>query len=86
MEHVIGSNQTRVLASLAALDPIQGDLSHAQPSKPSGFATLVIAIKSHFKRQAAIRELQALSDWQLKDIGISRYDIPSMVKSLIQAS
>lgn len=40
---------------------------------------LTRAFKRWRQRRASIRALQVLSDWQLKDIGVPRGDIPAVV-------
>lgn len=40
------------------------------------------SIREYNLRQTTLRELSSLSDRELSDIGISRYDIPFIVKNL----
>ena len=40
---------------------------------------LVAAVARRHRRRAAIRSLESLNDYQLKDIGLGRADIPSIV-------
>ncbi len=44
---------------------------------------LVAAARRHHHRQATIRVLRGLSDWQLADIGIERGQIPLVVDGLL---
>jgi uncharacterized protein YjiS (DUF1127 family) len=47
----------------------------SNPSRPaSGFGTLVIAFQEWRERYNSRRDLMRLSDHQLKDIGLSRFD------------
>lgn len=43
-------------------------------------SNMLIKIKRYRNEQVAIRELSSLSDYQLKDMGISRGDIYSVVR------
>ena len=44
------------------------------------------ALRTWRKRRIAIRELRALDDHTLKDIGLSRSQIPSVVEGLLDQS
>ena len=43
---------------------------------------IVSKIKTWRKEQDTIRELRALSDKDLEDIGVNRYDIKEIVKNI----
>jgi uncharacterized protein YjiS (DUF1127 family) len=47
---------------------------------------LTQAFKRWRQRRASIRALQVLSDWQLKDIGVPRGDIPAIVDRDLSAA
>jgi uncharacterized protein YjiS (DUF1127 family) len=47
--------------------------------------TIVSTVVTGHQRRAAMRELEALDDWILKDIGISRSDIPFLVEQRFSA-
>jgi uncharacterized protein YjiS (DUF1127 family) len=44
------------------------------------------ALRRWHTRNVTIRELSALSDWQLRDLGITRGEIPSLVDGLVQGT
>jgi uncharacterized protein YjiS (DUF1127 family) len=44
---------------------------------------LIEAVRLYRRRSRAIRELQRLPDWQLRDIGIGRADIAAVVDRLL---
>jgi uncharacterized protein YjiS (DUF1127 family) len=46
-----------------------------QPSKPRGFSALFAAFRAWRERQAAIAELEMMSDHELADIGLNRADV-----------
>jgi uncharacterized protein YjiS (DUF1127 family) len=41
------------------------------------------ALRRWHTRNVTIRELTALSDWQLRDLGVTRGEIPSLVDRLL---
>ncbi len=41
------------------------------------------ALRRWHTRNVTIRELAALSDWQLRDLGVTRGEIPSLVDGLV---
>lgn len=44
------------------------------------------ALRRWHTRNVTIRQLTALSDWQLKDLGLSRGEIPALVDRLLSAT
>ncbi len=71
--------QVRLFSGSAA-SPQQGRSRHvhylfreAQPA-PQGLAALLVAVEAWRERRRSRRELMRLSDYQLKDIGLSRLD------------
>ncbi len=48
----------------------------------SFLAGALAAARTWSRRRVARRELQALSDWQLRDIGIARGDIDALVDAM----
>ena len=41
--------------------------------------TLTFALRRWYQRRTSMRALQVLSDWQLRDLGVPRGDIPAIV-------
>lgn len=84
MQHVISDHRQQVLAHLRALDPVQIQLSKRLAARTPrrivrwGHA-LVDTLRRWRQRRATIRALNALSNWQLADIGIQREAIPAAV-------
>lgn len=44
------------------------------------------ALRHWHTRNVTIRELSALSDWQLRDLGVTRGEIPSLVDRLVNGA
>lgn len=44
------------------------------------------ALRRWHTRNVTIRELAALSDWQLRDLGVTRGEIPSLVDRLVNGT
>ena len=44
------------------------------------------ALRRWHTRNVTIRELAALSDWQLRDLGVTRGEIPSLVDRLVNGA
>ena len=44
------------------------------------------ALRRWHTRNVTIRELSALSNWQLRDLGIARGEIPSLVDGLVNGA
>ena len=44
---------------------------------------LLVGMRNHWRRQKTIRQLSALSDHALKDIGLERSEIRSAVEALV---
>jgi uncharacterized protein YjiS (DUF1127 family) len=51
----------------------------AELAKPNFFTAPVAALKNWYKKQVATAELMSLDDRLLKDIGLTRGDIPKVV-------
>lgn len=47
----------------------------ALPSKPHGWGALIAAFRAWRERQAAVNELEMMSDRELSDIGLNRADV-----------
>jgi uncharacterized protein YjiS (DUF1127 family) len=50
----------------------------ALPSKPRGLSALIATFRAWREKQAAIKELEMMSDRELADIGLNRADVPYM--------
>lgn len=79
-----------VLATLFEFDPVQVRLTQRLHTPRSyrilGLAhRLMAALRRSHQRRVAIRALEQLSDWQLKDIGVSRDDIRTIVDQQLKA-
>jgi uncharacterized protein YjiS (DUF1127 family) len=48
----------------------------APPSKPRGLSAWMAGFRAWREKQAAIRELEMMSDRELADIGLNRSDVP----------
>jgi uncharacterized protein YjiS (DUF1127 family) len=84
MQHIMSEHRQKVLAHLHALDPVQVQLSKRlgarTPSRILRWAHSLLDTAGRWRqRRATIRVLNALSDWQLADIGIHREEIPAAV-------
>ena len=84
MQNIIPGHRRQVLAQLRALDPVQVQLgtrlAERTPRRLVRWAhSLIEALERRRQRRATIRVLDALSDWQLADIGIRREAIPAAV-------
>ncbi len=69
----------------AALDGVGSLGARAVRALGRAARTIVSSLVTGHRRRAAMRELQALDDWILKDIGISRSDIPFLVERQLSA-
>ncbi|WP_374380111.1 DUF1127 domain-containing protein [Dongia sp.] len=61
-------------SSKAGNGPFRGGLFRDAVAQPGRVASLFIAIEEWRERRRSRRDLMRLSDYQLKDIGISRLD------------
>ncbi len=80
-----------VLATLFEFDPVQVRLTqrlHAPRSHRilALASRLMAALRRWHRRRVAMRGLEALSDWQLKDIGVERADIRAVVDQQLKAT
>ena len=81
---------TRVLSTLYKFDPVQVELTkqlhRPRPHRVLALASRLIAVlrRAH-RRHASIRALERLPDWQLKDIGVSRSEIRTVVDQQLKA-
>ncbi len=60
--------------------PAGGNIVHA-PFRPTLFSRVATAVKGWHSRRLAIRELNAMPDALLRDIGIERYQIKDAVNN-----
>ena len=54
------------------------------PSKPHGLSALIAAFRAWRERQAAINELEMMSDRELADIGLNRADVHRVFDHAVQ--
>ena len=79
-----------VFATLFEFDPVQARLTQRlhRPRSHRILALasrLIAALRRSHRRRVAMRALEALSDWQLKDIGVERADIRTVVDQQLKA-
>ncbi len=79
-----------VLATLYKFQPVQVQ-GRPQVHAPRSHRILALAsrlmaaLRRWHRRRVAMRALEALSDWQLKDIGVERADIRAVVDQQLKA-
>ena len=79
-----------LLATLYKLQPVQAGLTKQLHTPRSHrilalASRLMAALRRSHRRRVAMRALEALSDWQLKDIGVERADIRAVVDQQLKA-
>ncbi len=79
-----------LLATLYKFQPVQvqgrPQLHAPRPHRVLALASrLIAALRRSHRRRVAMRALEALSDWQLKDIGVERADIRTVVDQQLKA-
>ncbi len=79
-----------LLAALYKFEPVQVPLRRRLHTSRSHrilalASRLVAALRRSHRRRVAMRALEALSDWQLKDIGVERADIRAVVDQQLKA-
>ncbi|GMQ89998.1 MAG: hypothetical protein BMS9Abin10_0338 [Gammaproteobacteria bacterium] len=88
MQNVLSTHHQKVLPMLYRLDPVHVALTERarlrQARAAVGIARRAIKpLRLWHRRQTTIRQLRCLCDWQLKDIGVVRGEIPAFVDALL---
>ncbi|MFQ6023395.1 MAG: DUF1127 domain-containing protein [Acidiferrobacterales bacterium] len=90
MQNVSLAHRQKVLGTLHRFDPVQVHLTRqlgdARPLRVIALTRRSLAaLRRWQRRRTSIRALEALSDWQLKDIGVARGDIRAIVEQQLGA-
>ncbi|MFQ5755181.1 MAG: DUF1127 domain-containing protein [Acidiferrobacterales bacterium] len=88
MQNVMSNHHQKVLATLYRLDPVHVALTERSRMlrTHTGAAIahrLVEPLRRWYRSHVTVRQLEGLSDWQLKDIGVVRGEIPAFVDALL---
>ncbi len=91
MQNIHSQHREKVLTTLHNFDPVQvgraQQLHRPRSHRILELASRVMAALRHsHRRRASIRALEQLADWQLKDMGIPRGDIPAVVDRHLNAT
>ena len=91
MQNIHSQHREKVLTTLHKFDPVQvgraQQLHRPRSHRILGLASRVMAALRHsHRRHVTIRALEQLADWQLKDMGIPRGDIPAVVDRHLNAA
>ena len=91
MQNIHSQHREKVLTTLHKFDPVQVGLAQQLHGPRShrilGLASrLMAALRRSHRRRVTIRALEQLVDWQLKDMGIPRGDIPAIVDRHLNAA
>ncbi len=91
MQNIHSQHREKVLTTLHKFDPVQVGLAQQLHGPRShrilGLASrLMAALRRSHRRRVTIRTLEQLADWQLKDMGIPRGDIPAVVDRHVNAA
>jgi uncharacterized protein YjiS (DUF1127 family) len=85
MQRVLPHHHKKVLATLQALDPVQTELSRQTAIRSRWVARFIAVLRYWHRRRATIQALKELPDWVLRDIGVLRSEIPSVVDAVLSA-
>ncbi|MEE8211025.1 MAG: DUF1127 domain-containing protein [Acidiferrobacterales bacterium] len=91
MQNIHSQHREKVLTTLHKFDPVQVGLAQQLHGPRSHrilelASRLMAALRRSHRRRVTIRALEQLADWQLKDMGILRGDIPAIVDRHLNAA